>query len=298
MKNVAKVLGILVLLGIFYLVCYYFEPITEFIDRNIINRKKITIYEKNVYESKNNLQFVNETDDFYANNKQELLNIFYTVLNNGWTKFSFYCEYDNCNKDINDALDTELLSNINNFVHPYNGYVTINFAIDDYDKITLYITHSYSNEEIVYINNSIDSIINSIITDDMDTKTKIETFHDYVIMNTIYDNNYVDKGINDNKNISHKATGILKNGKALCGGYTDIMAIFLSKIGVFNYRIASDTHTWNLVYYNNNWYHLDVTWDDTNNKAIKDFFMITTDKLESYNTTYHVYSKDIYMEAK
>ena len=62
------------------------------------------------------------------------------------------------------------------------------------------------------------------------------------------------------------------------------MAIFLNSLGVKNYKIATENHIWNAVYIDNNWYHLDLTWDDpvTKDSAVDTlshkFFMINTNK--------------------
>jgi hypothetical protein len=66
------------------------------------------------------------TTDFSPKNKQDLLNIYYTVLNSGWEDFTFYCSYEKCIRDVNElSTDTMLLSNLNSFVDPYNQYSTI-----------------------------------------------------------------------------------------------------------------------------------------------------------------------------
>ena len=33
-------------------------------------------------------------------------------------------------------------------------------------------------------------------------------------------------------------------------------------IYIINYKISNDEHIWNLVYLDEKWYHLDLTWDD------------------------------------
>ena len=96
----------------------------------------------------------------------------------------------------------------------------------------------------------------------------------------------------------HKATGALLDGLAICGGYSDAMAIFLNKLGLNNYKIASANHVWNYVKLDNNWYHLDLTWDDPKTKDNTDvleynFYMITTDELNNIKTNYHNYDKKI-----
>ena len=81
------------------------------------------------------------------------------------------------------------------------------------------------------------------------------------------------------------------------------MAIFLNRLNIPNYRISSSDHIWNFVYLDNNWYHLDLTWDDPVtdsgvNMRLDTFLLITTEQLENLNTNYHIYNKTIYPEAK
>ena len=129
-------------------------------------------------------------------------------------------------------------------------------------------------------------------------------FHDYIINYTKYDSDYM---IDTNKNTypthPYSAYGLLTEKKAICSGYSDIMAIYLNKIGLKNYKIASEEHVWNYVFVNNNWYHLDLTWDDPVNSnntdiLIHDFFLITTEELEHMGIEEHNYNKNLYLEAQ
>ena len=58
-------------------------------------------------------QFVKNTKDYTPYGKQDLLNIFYTVLNNGVDTFTFYCpdEYEECINDV-DAIIVFITSEI------------------------------------------------------------------------------------------------------------------------------------------------------------------------------------------
>ena len=49
--------------------------------------------------------------------------------------------------------------------------------------------------------------------------------------------------------------------------------IILDKMGVLNIRISNNKHIWNLVYLNNEWLHLDLTWDDPVNDEDKDLLL-------------------------
>ena len=86
---------------------------------NIINLRTVTV--TNEYKQKNFSSYVSETNDFSPKSKQDLLNIYYTVLNNGWDNFSFYCDksYSTCISDMEElAKDKTKFSYINQLVHP------------------------------------------------------------------------------------------------------------------------------------------------------------------------------------
>jgi hypothetical protein len=77
----------------------------------------------------------------------------------------------------------------------------------------------------------------------------------------------------------------------------------IQKMGIPNFKISSKDHVWNYVYLDNKWYHLDLTWDDpivnTNEPMlVHNYFLITTKELEKEPNDQHIYSKDVYSEAK
>ena len=65
----------------------------------------------------------------------------------------------------------------------------------------------------------------------------------------------------------------------------------------------SDTHVWNIVYINNKWLHLDLTWDDpvslfsNVDNLIHKFYLIDTETLENYNIEDHNFDKYVYQEV-
>ena len=87
------------------------------------------------------------------------------------------------------------------------------------------------------------------------------------------------------------------------------MALFLEKLGIKNFKVATkfiseDTegHIWNAVFLENKWLHLDLTWDDPvdtskNENERKDYleynyFLITTKELEKVDKEGEVVIKD------
>ena len=102
---------------------------------------------------------------------------------------------------------------------------------------------------------------------------------------------------------SNIAYGPLLQGYAICGGYTDAMQLFLDKMSIKNFKVASKDHIWNAVYLDNKWYNLDLTWDDpvtTNMIDVLDhsYFLIDTDKLLELDTTQHTFNIENSKELK
>ncbi|MEG0994919.1 MAG: transglutaminase domain-containing protein [Bacilli bacterium] len=265
------------------------------------NNNEPTSIVNNAYAKIDNYKYVQLTKDFSPDNIHDIYNIYFTVLNSGMNKFTFYCpkDYKNCLNDIkNISNDIKTLSNINNYVHPYNNFHNIETKYDSNGKVNIIINKLYSKEEINTINIKVDEIIANIINDKQDTNTKVKAIHDYIINNSKYDSLRADN--NEIKYKSDKAYGNLIEGYGICGGYADSAYILLSKLGIPVIKISSENHVWNLVNINNNWLHLDLTWDDpidiNGGKDILEynFFLITNQELEDINTMQHIYDKKVY----
>lgn len=276
------------------------DRLVDFLDRD----PKIYVKEKNDYYKNNDYLFIQNTDDFKPYNYQELLNIFYTVINSGWNTFTFYCpkEYLDCIDDVKKlSTENETLTNINNFVHPYNSFKSIKTSYDQNGEINIHITKLYDKEKVETINNEVNNIINTKIIDTMTNEQKIKTIHDYIINNTMYDVDKNETGESPYDSIT--AYGTLIDHYAVCGGYSDSMAIFLNKFGIDNYKVSSDSHVWNALYFNDKWIHLDLTWDDPVSKnreqyLLYNYYLITTQELEKLSTVEHYYDKSIYQEIR
>lgn len=297
---------IIVLLG----VAFYNDTISNFIMTNFIYKREIVVESPNKYKKDIDVQFVKPVNDFEPHSKKDLMNILYTILNNGWDEFTFFCDpkYKSCVDDINNLIsDKNLVSNLNNFVHPYNTYNRMFVNYNNFGKITINVEKIYSNDQIKLVDAEIDRIINILIKPTMSDTEKIKIFHDYIINNTIYDSENADK-LKANKEVdtstfSHSAYGLLFNHKALCGGYSDTMSIFLDKIGITNIKISNVSHVWNLVLIDGKWLHLDLTWDDpvvnTNeNLLLHNYFLITNTELQTKDNTNHKFDQTIYSEGQ
>ena len=291
-----KFLSFMLIMAIFYFGLAYRNQITEYIMINFINKDFVFVGVNNIY-AKNSVVY-KEVDDYYPKNKNDIVNIFYTALNGGWDRVVFFCtsKYATCIDDVTSLSNSDEFNKINNYVHPYNSYKQLLLSYNSLGKVEITIERMYSNYDIISIENKVNEIIQNNINTSMDNRTKIKIIHDYIINNTIYDDEAA-KRIETNTIIdytSHKASGSLLYGEAICGGYTDAMAIFLNKFNIENYKIASEKHVWNYVNLDNNWLHLDLTWDDpvtNNNENIlsNDFFLITDERLKELDTSQHTY---------
>lgn len=294
---------LLILLGLVY---FKQNTIVHYITKDVLFRGTKEIVNNEYYKDEDYL-LVKNVDDITPKSKDDFNNIIYTVLNSGMDKVSLYCSssYENCISDFNDyTKNSEEIEVINNYVDPFNSFKNISVTTDSFNRITINVTKNYSNIEINFINKKMDEFIQNNINDTMSDREKIKLFHDYIINNTKYDSNFK---INTDKNTytghPYNAFGVLAEGKGICGGYSDVMSIYLDKLGINNYRIASNEHIWNYVYLDNSWYHLDLTWDDpvTNtgeDVLIYDFFLIDSDTLANKKTSQHHYNKNLYLEAQ
>lgn len=303
-----KFLAWLITIGILCTILFYKEKIISYLLIKVIYPSEFVVEESNQYNTNIDYAYVQNTDDFTPENKQELMNIFYTILNSGWDSFSFVCSlsYENCISDIQGLLKEDYqLSNLNNFVHPYNNYNQIEISVNNFGRVDVTIDKLYSKEEIQAIDAKIDYVYNALITENMTIYDKIKTIHDYIIINTKY---VREEETDASGNLlfpmgTNKAYGPLINYISSCGGYTDAMSLFLYKMGIQNYKVSSKEHIWNLVYIDGTWKHLDLTWDDPITNTGEDvlthnFFLITTQELIDKNVAEHDYDSSIFIETK
>lgn len=292
MRDLLKISFLLIMLISVY-ICK--DSIASIITDKFIYKGTNKVLSYNEYYSENDYLFIQNTDISHASNYQDILNIIYTIINSGDDCYSFFCDYENCIKDVKNLIDnTNIIAEINNFVHPYNSFNTININIGTDDKITVTIDKIYDSNKINFINNYIEQFNNSSINLSMTNYDKIKAFHDNIINNTIYDE--------ENSLDSYTAYSLITSGKSICGGYSDIMAIYLNTLNLKNYKITSKNHVWNLVELDGIWYHIDATWNDPvasdgNQYLLHNFFMISTERLLELDKVEHNYNKSIYLEA-
>lgn len=305
-----KLITLFILSAILVLTFLYKDTIVTYILNEYIYRYANVKQKPNAYKIDMDISFVKETDNFFPKNKQDILNIFYTSLNNGVDSFIYYCteEYENCVQDSEAlAKDDDILSSLNNFIHPYNSYSKLSLRMNTFGKMEILVQKKYTEEEIELVNKKVDEIYGGLIRDEMSVDEKIKTIHDYIIQNSSYDQIKADSIINDmdtngSPYKSESAYGVLLQGYGICVGFSDAMELFLIKMQIPSYKISTETHMWNLVYTNNKWKHLDLTWDNpvTNSGSkflFHDFFLVDTATLKTLDTGHHTFDETMYKEA-
>ena len=299
MKKVALVGLIFIFIGLCVdkretIITYVNNFLSEFHKGDIVEKR-------NVYYRDYDFTFVKNTNNFRPESFQDIINIYYTIINSGLDTYTFKCgrKYETCLQDIDNlATSQSLLSDINNYVHPFNGFTNIETSYDSMGYITLTIDKTYTESQIASVNKAIDDVYNTLVKPELSLEENIRNVHDYIINNTKYDTM---RKAGDSPYSSDTAYGTLYEGYAVCGGYADTMALFLERMNVKNYKISSEIHVWNAVYLNNKWLHLDLTWDDPvslygDNFLEHNFFLINTEELFKLEKKEHFFNESSYPE--
>lgn len=257
----------------------------------------------NEYSKKENYEYVKVNLNTTIKDKEDAKNAIYTFLDAGWKEYMVKCDPDylNCTSDIKTMVENNTyLTDLSNFVHPFNTFEKVNTTFTSTGKVTLKRKGRYDDKQIELINQKVNEVYSTYYDSSKNVRENIKIFHDYIIKNTKYDTNNT-SGVSSIN--SSTAYGVLFDGFGICSGYTDAMALFLEKMGVKNYRVSSDTHVWNMVFVEGKWLHLDLTWDDpitsdgTNTLSDK-YFLITTEQLQNQSAEEHNFDRNIYVEAK
>ena len=212
----------------------------------------------------------------------------YSFFNTGADEFVIYCEAPvDCSELVLNELYSVTPFLITDLVHAYFDVDEIGYSYTT-TEVHYTLVHGYTNLEKTEVDQRVNTILNSIITEFMTDYDKILAVHDYVVDNTIYDSSCLDNILTCDTD--HVAIGVFLDGNAVCEGYAHAIDIMLRTLGIPTFKLSSETHQWNAVYYNDAWYHLDATWDDpiSNNGSdilLHDYFLITNAELLVLDTS-------------
>lgn len=139
----------------------------------------------------------------------------------------------------------------------------------------------------------IETIVNEIVAAAPSTNEydKAHYAHDWLIDNCVYYNSPLST---QESNLETSLYNLFVNGKSNCNGYSKGFKYLMDKLGVpctIAVGVCSDgeLHGWNIIMLNDEYYHLDVTWDDPvlpDGKQIKThaYFCLTDEEMSKSRT--------------
>ena len=140
----------------------------------------------------------------------------------------------------------------------FNVFVTMKYW-DNYAIVNAYRTGNISvlNERQHTLYNRYMAILNSETSAAKQPWENALAIHDYLV-------NHITYILNENS--EHYAYDALITGQAVCSGYTECFQTFMDLLGIECMPISGtagdEPHIWNLLKLDDEWYHVDVTWDD------------------------------------
>ncbi len=170
--------------------------------------------------------------------------------------------------------------------HPEIFWIENEFSyyINSSGDTSLQLKSALSSEEITQgaelMRNELDSMMSGL-QGNLSQYDRELYIHDTLLNNCVYAGEVL-KGADDFS--YYTSYGAIVNSKAVCEGYSKAMQLMLSMVGVesscVSGRGVDELHMWNIVSIGDKWYHLDATWNDTEEENVNyDNFNITTEQI-------------------
>ena len=145
---------------------------------------------------------------------------------------------------ITNSGDLFYVSNTYSYAKDSDGYVT-----------RLIFNYDYTQEEAEPMIEALDEAVEKAMAGVDENWSEVETalyFHEYLVSNSAYTSGYYDM------------YELLVNKRGVCQSYAIAYNYFLRKLDMQSKIVTSDSldHAWNLIRVDNEWYYVDVSWDD------------------------------------
>jgi transglutaminase/protease-like cytokinesis protein 3 len=193
--------------------------------------------------------------------------------------------YEQVEKVIQDAIDS---------MRHYPGYYSVVSSTESAMSnvsLTLRINYKITQSDFDASVKKADDIIDKIIYEGMTSFEKTLVIHDYLVDHISYTDN-----IEAGDEYIYTMYGALVHEDAVCQGYAEAFQYLSTLAGLENIIIQGTAgglaHAWNMVKLEDEWYHVDTTWDDPvmpGGTQVKryDYLNITSEQMSKdhqYNT--------------
>ncbi len=196
--------------------------------------------------------------------------------------------------DLADMDESKTLYNAFFYDNPHFFYVSNVYGLEGYEQDgvahynKLVLTYTMDVETRKSAKERLDAAVDAILRGRPQTQDEFETelyLHDKLVSNCTYDIAAADAGFNSAPE-AYSAYGALVEGKAVCEGYARGMQLLFKQCEISSTLVlgrsvkSGEQHMWNLVTINGKDYHLDATWNDSEDRERHNYFNVTTQQIE------------------
>lgn len=169
------------------------------------------------------------------------------------------------------------------------GNVTFTMGVYDYWK------NKNISDAAEELEAKIDSILYEIEKNNPGNDYEKAKLAHHLIVNSVeYDIESYDKGDSiDSRSdaFTNSVYGALTDGKALCGGYAKAFSLLMHRMGIeceyVTGKANDGPHAWNVIRLEGEYYHVDLTWDDSdgeNDNVLYNYFCVTDEDISKTHT--------------
>jgi len=179
-------------------------------------------------------------------------------------------------------INSKLVFNILESIYPYSFSAEILKGESGITKFDIIVNEKEQQDKALIL---ADTLAQSLVDDSMSDIQMLEEFHNYIVLNTVYDEKTADtKDVADSK--SFWAYGALFDGSAVCAGYSRALTMMAQSVGIDLIYVTSEAmnHGWNALRLDGETYFIDATFDDPipdrPGRVSMKFFMVDSEQLE------------------
>ncbi len=210
-----------------------------------------------------------------------------TIADNNSTSIGITVELPN---ELADESDSQTLYTAFFYDNPQFFYINNTYGLEGYEADgkshynKLVFTYTMDADTRKAAKTKLDQAVETILQKAPQTTDQFEIelyLHNKLTAGCTYDTAAANAGYATAPN-AYTAYGALVDGLAVCEGYSRAMQLLLNKAGIANTLVIGESlsdnvkHMWNLVSINGNLYHLDATWNDSDDLPRHNYFNVTT----------------------